>query len=48
MEILVPEVESYLEGCVCVKFHAQTQCSLVLEISENLSRKLENVVSTIL
>ena len=31
---------------LCVKFHAQTRCSL--EISEKLSRKLENMDSTIL
>ncbi len=44
MEILVPKFESYLEGYM---FHAQTLCSLG-EISEQPSRKLENVVSTIL
>ena len=42
MDILVPEVESYLEGyCMCVKFHAQTLSSLG-EISEKASQKIKD------
>ncbi len=46
MEILIPEVKSYLDA-LCVKFHVQNLSSLG-EISENPSWKLENVVTTIL
>ena len=44
MEILVPEVESYLEQFM---FHAQNMCSLG-EISEKPAWKFENVVTAIL
>ena len=46
MEILEPEVESYLEGFMS-DVYAQTHYSLV-EICEKWSQKLKNVVSTIL
>ena len=38
---------SHTKKALCVKFHAQTQCRLG-EICEKPSRKLENVVFTIL
>ncbi len=40
MEILIPEVESYLEGIICVYSLG--------DISEKLSQKLENVDTTLL
>ncbi len=45
-EDLVPKV-SRIWKALCVKFHAQTVCSLRV-MSIKTSRKLENVVSTIL
>ncbi len=45
MEILVPKVESYLEGFMC-EIYTQSRCSLE-EISEKPSWKLENMASTI-
>ncbi len=44
MEILVPEVESYLEGFV--KLHMKSLCGLG-EIGKKAFWKLENLVTTI-
>ncbi len=46
METLVSELESYLEGALCVTFHAQAQCSSIEMCEKQLFRKLENMVST--
>ncbi len=33
----LPEIESYLEGFICVKFHAQNICSLLVMSGKPLS-----------